>query len=759
MNRNIMIIIAVVVAILLIWHFDLIPMQIHHNKTTVTYLDRDDLTSAELLLLDPILLEYDEGDFIPDSSPLQIDDVDAIDRELEIHCSETHYVDVYTFIDGNKIRVSIDGRPTLPTSCSRGEGDSDWQYLNNLIKTHVVCGSMYSVNIWDFIKGTTYDIDYTKTDIETEPGYWVFTIAECDCGWTKIGGTYEPNCECKPGESVRIDSNTIHRCTDDGTIQGYHESDDAWILEDQPITHAFSTYEGCRGGTQVMKTTHKLHASLNEVIETVDFDLEVTVGNLNNVPIEAEFYTNADEKVETYTGTTPSIAIQNLPLHDNGYVVVTATKDGEIQTKTVDVCVDQLTLQVNEPDTYRYGLDFDFGVRFAQVPSISRPVTLKIHQDGILYDTYEGTMPSIRVTDPRISGDATIMVETDYKGNDYSRSVNVRFDDLNLVITEPSYYEYDHTVHIGVDFQQITVSAPVTIIIRDANNKVLEEYTGTMPQVQLTKPKALSECTIEIRVNHDGRLYTRTLNVFFTGYPIATTVTTKSYVQYEMDNIEFEVRVRDTGGTGLTPVSLSNIQPVATLSQGTVDTITYVHLGEGLYRINAQATGMGTFLGKLQFTYMLKNFESDVIDINIKENKISVGTPDIPPMGIRGEEFEGFIDIFDAKGVRFNPDTIIMTIYYPDGYSTDTMTKDDFTHIGIGHTPTQLEKFTFEVKSQSSGITEGFSSTSMAVASAEGEADAGFTTSGFIVEFILNNLMMVFIAFLVVAVIIWRFVL
>lgn len=763
MNRNILIIIAIGIFALLVWQLGLIPFQSYYPQTEVEYLDREDLTDHELDILDPILLEYEEGDFIPDSSPLEIEDIESINRDLTISCSGTHTVEIRTYIEGNKVKRSFDGRPTLPVSCSSGSGTSDWNFLDNQIDTYFVKNSLWSVGIWDYINDDREDIDYSYNDVTTEPGYWTCTVGECSCGYTLIGDTFEPNCECNPGESVRIDSNTIHRCTDDGTIQGYHESDDAWVLEDQPITSGFATYEGVNSGTRVKKTTSLLTANVPKVVETVDFTLPVDVGILDNIDVTAEFRDSGGDVVGTYSGTTPSIQINDLPLRNDGTVHLTASAGSDTQTKSYPVSVEQLRLSVSQPDTYRYGKSFNLGVSFDQITE-TRPVTVSIYQDGTLFNTYDGTMPSVTINDPKISGDATILVETDYSGTDYTKEFDVRFDDINLVVDEPGYYEYGHTVHLGVDFSQIDVNAPVNVKIYDKNDKLLEEYSGTMPEVELTEPKALSDCRIEVRVDHEGRTYTKSLNAFFTGYPVATSETSKSYVQYEMDNIEFEVTVTDINNIPLTPSSLSNINPICSLSQGTVESSSYVHLGDGLYRITSQVTGMGTFLGKLSFTYMTKDFESDNIEINIRENKISIGTSEFPSMGQRDTPIEGIINVFDAKGERFNPDELKVTVYYPDGYTTETIEKSAMTNEGIGrytfsYTPTQLEKYSFEVTANSAGITEGTATASVAVASAPGEGDDGRDSMGPIITFFLDNIIFLLIAFAAVFVLIWRFVL
>ncbi|GAI38398.1 unnamed protein product, partial [marine sediment metagenome] len=249
------------------------------------------------------------------------------------------------------------------------------------------------------------------------------------------------------------------------------------------------------------------------------------------------------------------------------------------------VVIEQLRLAIDQPDIYRYGHTCQMGVVFVQLPSVYRPVTIEIRDtSGNLLETYDGAMPTIDITNPKITGDVIITIRTDYQGYNYERTLNVHFDEITLKVDEPGYYEYGHTVHLGVSFIQLPdVTCSVTIQIKDITGKLLEEYTGNMPSIELTEPKALGDATITIRTEYQGMTYEKILSVYFTGYPVATSVHTKSYVQYEMDNIEFSVEVMDVNGNVLTPKSLSNIYPVCSLSMGTVISSDYVHLGEGEY--------------------------------------------------------------------------------------------------------------------------------------------------------------------------------
>jgi hypothetical protein len=754
MNK-ILVLAVVAVAAILLWQFGLAPMQMHHNTTTVSYVSFSDLTPGQLNALSPIIVE---SDWVIESI-LSGNGVWTVPENI-------NKIDVLVVAGGGAGGGSGHSNPSANQAGGGGAGGLIWiQNVEKIGNTQIQPGN----SIHYVVGAGGYGNPYSRA-VGGSGGDSVFGNLTAKGGGG--GGATFLN---KHGNSGGSGGGGGGGSTPGSEGSGIQSSQSGWSGIYGYGNDGFFGQQNLGGGgggsnsigspafggsgldlSSYFGTTYGNNGVFASGGDATN--IHPSFGNNNGNPNTGD----GGSSNGGYGGSGVILIryrsnqfLMNQPI-TYGFSTYEGSHEGTKLKKTENVLYSSIDVIVeNRP--------FDLQTTVGTLDGVSLEAKV-FSAAGTLIDTFFDVTPDISIPGLPYIPSGNIQITASKEGETQTTTVPFNMETLDLIVTKPSYYEYGHTVNLGVSFQQITDTAPVTVIIRDGVGSILEEYSGMMPQVQLSTPRALGHCTIETRVNYLGKLYTRTIDAYFTGTPLGTTVTTKSYVQYEMDSIEFEVLVKDVTGLGLTPASLSNIQPTASLSGGTVNSITYVHLGEGQYRVNADVTGKGNFLGRLEFTYMLQSFISDTIQINIGENKISVGTSDIPPTGTRGKTFTGFVDIFDAKSVRFEPDTIVVTVFYPDGYSKDTLFKNDLDLVQVGrysftYTPTQLEKYTFEVKATSAGITEGVSTASVIVGSAEGDADSGFSATGAILEFILNNLIIVLILFLVAALIIWRFLL
>jgi len=405
----------------------------------------------------------------------------------------------------------------------------------------------------------------------------------------------------------------------------------------------------------------------------------------------------------------------------------------------------------------------DFSVPVSVGDYTDSEITLKFYNKlgGVIGTSYTGNPPNIQVNGLDGTLVDTLVVSAERDGVTQSRIFDMEFDDLSLIVGQPGYYEYGHTVHLDISFSPDVGNEIATVQLKNADGNVLEEYAGLMPTIELTRPKAIGNTEIYITSIYRGIEATESFWVFFEGEPVITTVHTESYVQYDTSNIVFDITVQNVLGEYLSDTVLSNIVPICSLSDGNILESNWNYVGNGVYRVSSRVVGTGNFIGKLKFTYMNENFMSDPISINVNENKLSIGTGEIPPSGIRGVPLTVIVTVYDAEGQLTDPDTIYATAKKPDGWSTEQISYDEFTHVSIGrysfgYTADQLEKFTFEITAEKSGLTKGFTSASILFASAEGEADITAPTDSML-SMLIEYWYIILILLIAAVILIWRF--
>jgi len=535
-----------------------------------------------------------------------------------------------------------------------------------------------------------------------------------------------------------------------------------WVLTGIPVSGGFSTYLGIDSGYRIKKNTAVLDVNVPPVIyEGESFTVEVATGYFTDSVVKIELLDPSDTVVGTYTGSVPEVIVSNCPLpQGDGTVRVTASRAGESLVATKPVTVAGLDLIVEQDPYYEAGETFWVDVHFSD-PTINRPVTIEFYQGSLLVASYAGTMPSVQILNPIMTGTVDMVVTTTYSGITYEKTLTISFDEIQLVVVHPGTFQYGLTTQIQVSISNHPeVSNPVQVTFSKGTS-ILEQYNGNMPLIQIDSPKVLGVAQMKVATSYMGTSYVRVFDVFFEGYPIVTTARANSYVQYEHEPVIFFVDVRDINGEYLTPKYIADIIPICTLSGGEVTESSYEHLGDGTYKISSTVVGVGNFIGKLAFKYLGTAFESELISINIEENALAISTAGIPSSAIRYEYFTGEVEIFDPKGVKIDPDNLEIDVHLPDGSTIDYIPMSQMNRMSAGkysfsYRPTQLERYTFEVTATKTDVTTATSKATVNVYD-DSDIEPDDDIVSMILGVIIKYIWVFVIIFIGVIILIWKF--
>lgn len=249
-----------------------------------------------------------------------------------------------------------------------------------------------------------------------------------------------------------------------------------------------------------------------------------------------------------------------------------------------------------------------------------------------------------------------------------------------------------------------------------ATTNYMGEYTLVFKNVNL-----LGVTDLKVETMWGGKIYDKSKTINLIGEPISFEVTTFSYTQYDTEPISFEVRMKDSRGVDIYPEKISELRPLVSLSQGIVESSEVEYKGEGLYEITSIVGGTGVFVGKIEFIYQGTRVSSPTIEINVEKIKISIDTSAIEPTARLEETHNYTIRIYDSAGNKLTPDNLWVEVAYPDGFTTETITYDEFTKIeegvySFGFNFVQVEKHTFDIYADKSGYVRGSSRASVSVA-------------------------------------------
>ncbi len=704
--------------------------------------------------------------------------------------------------------------------------------------------------LYNMIKNYPDNGDTLTHMVDNEPLGW--SVHQVD-GWDFIIATESSSGQdsiCTPYMEI-CDGDDLHRCTADGETIEYKECDsctggtcsEGWVDPTAAdIESGFFVYEAI-SNNQIKKTAHILTVGTIPILHYGEsFTIEVAVGDMVDVFLEAKFYDDDGILVDTFQDSVPDITISSNPLSGDGTVVLTVSKDGQTQTTVKNIYVIEpvmtvtypqnsykgqnihldveitdfgetcivdaayyrgsdnglvdtsygdnvlgidvtyplmedgymivtahttagditkqypldtitLALSVVQPDMYITDETFDLEVSF-NVPSLEVDIDVRIY-DGPNDITYEGMMPTITIDDPPFEGNTIIEIEAPYGGETYTKTFNVDFTTL-VVMIEGGTFEYGLTTTIDTYLHQNPSDIlPVNVeIIKDGT--ILETYSGYTPSVVLSNPKAYKQCQIKSTVNNQ---YIGIRNVNFGGNPVVTEATTESGIQYEMNPIVYTITVRDSLGEYLTPTYISNIVPYATLSMGTVDSMSYTHKGDGEYEIYALVTGVGNFAGRLNFDFLNEPITSNAASIIVEENSVDISVLGIPNSAIRGEYFTGTVRVFNPMGESLDPDNLYINIDLPDG-TESIITFSELYRVSTGiyefnYRPAQLELYTFEAIAEKDGMTSGSAVRQVAVNDEYTGED--LDAAGNILGLIMENIIIVIISFIGIIIILWKF--
>ncbi len=241
-------------------------------------------------------------------------------------------------------------------------------------------------------------------------------------------------------------------------------------------------------------------------------------------------------------------------------------------------------------------------------------------------------------------------------------------------------------------------------------------------------------------------------DIYFTGETLVFTSTTYSYIQYTAKPVEFTVEIKDIKGKYISP-SMGNLSVISTMSNSNVLNNHFTYIGNGQYQVFSNVSGSGIYTGKVKMLYQGVEFESNGIQINIRDTTLEIDTSGIKPVALLGDTEVLRFSVMSSVGGVINPDDIYIDIQYPDGYTTDKLTKEDLYKVSDGvyeftYKFNQLEKYTFNVYADKVGYTRGTSRMSIAVSSIEEEFNY--------VGFILSNIVWIFVIIIAASVILYR---
>lgn len=310
----------------------------------------------------------------------------------------------------------------------------------------------------------------------------------------------------------------------------------------------------------------------------------------------------------------------------------------------------------------------------------------------------------------------------------------------NIELTSnKTIYNLGENVDISGRFIQLTTpEVPISGITINAqiikNNGVVKEAnaitdSGGEVKFNLTGITIAGDATIRLSTIYLGKLYEKIKLVSFQGQSLKFDATTYSYIQYDSNPIRFEVVIKDNDERYVYMEKLSNVQVVASLTNGVVKNNSVTYLGNGKYEIISNVEGVGKYVGKMSFTYEGATYNSPIMEISIEKARLSIDTSLISPIAKTGEDNSYQIRIYDSSGNLITPDDINIKVSLPDGTTTKLIKFNELITSSTGvynyeFIFNQVEKHTFLITVDKEGYVRGSATVSVGVSGAK-EMTAG----------------------------------
>jgi len=312
-------------------------------------------------------------------------------------------------------------------------------------------------------------------------------------------------------------------------------------------------------------------------------------------------------------------------------------------------------------------------------------------------------------------------------------------------------YNYGDDIIISTTFIQEGSQVKAQIL---KESKIIREAQGIIDSngklvLRFDDMDVLGSLNVKLTTNYLGNIFEKSRAVTFVGEPIKYEVTSKTFIQFNTEPVVYLIRMKDIDGIPITLDRITNLIGLALLSNGNIVSTDVEFLGGDLYEVSSLVNGEGTYLGKIQFDFAGSTVQSPEISIDVREVKVNIETAEITPVANLDSTGNYTIRFVDSLGNVIDPDNIEIRVTFPDGVTTDLISFDEFTRIEEGvyefsYTFNQVEKYTFDIIADKSGLIRGIAKASVSVAGV-GDLTAGppifkyliYVVPGFVVAFFI----------------------
>jgi len=333
-----------------------------------------------------------------------------------------------------------------------------------------------------------------------------------------------------------------------------------------------------------------------------------------------------------------------------------------------------------------------------------------------------------------LKGYAQLVVSATVEGITGDQNLDIYFSDAAPVVMDiPSTsetYFYGDSITLPVRlYLGATPLAGIVMIgeIYSDNNLIASDMSTTNSNgtVVFNFYNVQTTGNAELRVtakNIAGQDKTSISKLTFSGSVLQFKSTTSSYTQPNTQPIKFNVNIQDNLHRAIADSQVNNLTVMASLSNGKITGSSYKYLGSGDYEINVNVNGTGVFLGKLSLLYSGELFVSSTIQIDVSTSSIGVDVSKIPAAATLNSTTNIPFTFTDSTGNLVDPDSITVIISLPSGYQQENLTKSALTRTGVGsynfnYEFKQVEKHTFDIYGEKSGLSTGRATAGVAVSS------------------------------------------
>ena len=520
----------------------------------------------------------------------------------------------------------------------------------------------------------------------------------------------------------------------------------------------------------------------NDFSYGIDFDVFAELEGYPTAEFVVEIYDGKDlqgtRRVrEPLSGYAPSpIEINNPPLKGLASIRIIAYVNGNKYIedyKNVDFQYSS-PMTVDWTGPLKYGQSF--WITVGNVPDSKKTVEIYRGDEiipSMFYARYYGSQssPLVHIEDssgsgPKISGDAVMVVFAEYptSGITYQENFSLRFTPPDITVDWPTPSELIAGNSFDLEIITQGVSVPVKAYLYNKNGEEVNNWEGTSPILECSSPQLVGEGTLEVLIQWDNDwLPPYTKSVFFTGSPIKLETRVDNFIQYATEPIKFRVELTNlVTGEYVSPSDLDYYEFSSEIEKGTVSSITSTPLGDGLYQIVVllKSGSTGELSTILNYGYEGVSYESQPVIIQIDPTSISINTNEVSPVTTLGKTERLKITVYDSLGNKLDPDSLECLVKLPTT-TVDLVTKGDFERTEKGvyyltYTFTEVEHYTFEFTATASGMDTGFATagvTSNTESGTGGQTLPGPDWAGFFI----NYWWIIIVAFAILVVAIWRF--